>query len=140
MLMKTSSSTGFIGVSGIFSVFLNPILIKTTSRYFFILISFFLVTHAFATARKIPPEVNAIQFQVSGTVTSDEGMPLSGVNIVEKGTDNGTETDFDGNYSLTVSSEEAVLVFSFVGMKTLEKPVESNSILDAVLEQDDQAL
>lgn len=138
--MKTSSSTGFIGVSGIFSVFLNPTLIKTTSRYFFILISFFLVTHAFATDRKIPPEVNEIQFQVSGTVTSDEGMPLSGVNIVEKGTDNGTETDFDGNYSLTVSSEEAVLVFSFVGMKTLEKPVESNSILDAVLEQDDQTL
>lgn len=55
---------------------------------------------------------------VKGKITDDTNSPLPGVSVIEKGTSNGTVTDADGNYALTVSSSESVLVFSFVGMKT----------------------
>ncbi|PZD77538.1 TonB-dependent receptor [Mesonia sp. K7] len=61
----------------------------------------------------------AQQKTVSGTVTDDQGMPLPGVNIVIKGTTVGTQTDFDGNYSLMAASGD-VLVFSYVGFATQE--------------------
>ena len=64
---------------------------------------------------------------ISGTV-SDEAGPLPGVTILKKGTTQGTETDFDGNYSILANTGD-VLVFSFVGMKTVERTVgESNQI------------
>lgn len=52
---------------------------------------------------------------VSGKVTDEAGSALPGVNIIEKGTTNGTVSDSDGNYKITVASGESVLVFSFVG-------------------------
>ncbi|HET7360646.1 MAG TPA: carboxypeptidase-like regulatory domain-containing protein, partial [Salinimicrobium sp.] len=70
---------------------------------------------------------------VTGTVTDAEsGMPLPGVTIVEKGTDNGTITDFDGNYSIEVPSS-AVLVFSMVGYASEDHPVGADTTLDVVL-------
>jgi TonB-linked SusC/RagA family outer membrane protein len=53
--------------------------------------------------------------KVQGLVTDAEGEPLPGVNVIEKGTTNGVVSDVDGNYSITVESGDAVLVFSFVG-------------------------
>jgi len=69
---------------------------------------------------------------ISGTV-SDETGPLPGVNVIVKGTNNGTQTDFDGNYTLKVNTG-AILVFSYVGMETVEKTVGSSSILDVQLD------
>ncbi|MEP2279677.1 TonB-dependent receptor [Maribacter sp.] len=60
-----------------------------------------------------------IQNSITGTVTDDSGMPLAGVNIVEKGTTNGTTSDFDGNYTINVSSDTK-LVFSYIGFATQE--------------------
>jgi iron complex outermembrane receptor protein len=60
---------------------------------------------------------------VTGKVTDDTGSPLPGVNILEKGTNNGTITDSDGNYQMTVTSQESVLIFSFVGTATQEVKV-----------------
>ena len=51
---------------------------------------------------------------VSGTVLDTYNMGVPGASIVEKGTTNGTITDFDGNYTLTVSNKNATLVFSFI--------------------------
>lgn len=62
--------------------------------------------------------VNAQQ-DITGSV-SDESGPLPGVTIVEKGTTNGTTSDFDGNFSISVSDEDAVLVFSYLGFITQE--------------------
>src|SRR5699024_11846253 len=56
----------------------------------------------------------AQQKEVSGTVTSDKGLPLPGVSITVVGTDNGTRTDFDGNFSIQVQPD-ATLKFSYVG-------------------------
>ena len=58
--------------------------------------------------------------QVSGTVTDDTGEPLIGVNILEKGTSNGSITDLDGNFSIDVSSYPATLVFSYTGFSSTE--------------------
>lgn len=58
--------------------------------------------------------ISAQQVQVTGKVEArDVGGPLPGVTVLEKGVSNGTSTDFDGNYSLTVSDPQAVLVFSY---------------------------
>lgn len=58
--------------------------------------------------------------KISGRVTDSSGQSLPGVTVVVKGTNNGTITDVDGNYSLNNVPADAVLVFSFVGMKTQE--------------------
>ena len=68
---------------------------------------------------------------ITGTVT-DAGEPVIGANIIEKGTLNGTVTDFDGNFELTVD-DNAVLVISYVGYQNQEIPVEGQSIFDIEL-------
>lgn len=57
--------------------------------------------------------VNA-QTTISGNITDSSG-PLPGVTILEKGTTNGTVSDFDGNYTLSVENQNSVLVFSYIG-------------------------
>ena len=52
---------------------------------------------------------------VSGVITDKTGEPVIGANVLEKGTTNGVITDFDGNYTLTVSGGNSVLVFCYIG-------------------------
>ncbi|QDH80896.1 TonB-dependent receptor [Echinicola soli] len=78
--------------------------------------------------------------EVTGTVTDESGEPLPGVSILEKGTTNGTVTDLDGNYKITVASDESVLVFSFIGMASQEVPVGSQSTLDVELTSNTESL
>jgi TonB-linked SusC/RagA family outer membrane protein len=74
---------------------------------------------------------------VTGRVTSSEdGSALPGVNVVVKGTTNGTVTDTDGKYSLSVNSSESTLVFSFIGLKTLEMSVGLQSVINVQLASD----
>lgn len=77
---------------------------------------------------------------VTGNVTDSQGVPLPGVNIKEQNTTNGTLTDFDGNYSIKVSDAEAILVFTYVGMKTAEIPVKGESNIDITMADDAQSL
>lgn len=76
---------------------------------------------------------------VTGTVTDSEGVPLPGVNVLIKGTNAGTQTDFDGNYSIQAEQGD-VLVFSFVGMEQAEYTVGSVSIIDVSMSPDDAVL
>lgn len=73
-------------------------------------------------------------------VSSDDGMPLPGVAVVVKGTTTGTVTDFDGNYSLTVPSSNAILVFSYLGYVTQEIQVGTKSLINVSLDPDTTAL
>lgn len=72
----------------------------------------------------------------SGKVTDSSGAPLPGVTIVIKGSTTGTVTNADGEYSLSDVSSDHVLVFSFVGMKTLEIPVAGKTSLNVVMAED----
>ncbi|MDF1546899.1 MAG: TonB-dependent receptor [Bacteroidales bacterium] len=78
---------------------------------------------------------------VTGIVTgADDAQPIPGVNISVKGTSLGTITDFNGHYTIETSNESAVLVFSFVGYKTIEKAVGSQTKIDVILETDSKGL
>jgi TonB-linked SusC/RagA family outer membrane protein len=77
---------------------------------------------------------------ISGVVSDEEGLPLPGVNIIEKGTSNGVATDFDGNYTITVVNSNAVLVFSYVGYKTQEVSSTGKSQINVALITDMAAL
>ena len=60
------------------------------------------------------------QTKISGTVVDESNQSLPGASVLEKGTMNGTETDFDGKFSLNTTSNSGVLVVSFIGYKTVE--------------------
>lgn len=76
---------------------------------------------------------------ISGTISDEDGLPLPGVNILVKGTTNGTQTDFDGNYSILANTGD-VLTYSFIGYKTLEKPVEASNTISFGMQIDAQAI
>jgi TonB-linked SusC/RagA family outer membrane protein len=75
------------------------------------------------------------QRAVTGRVTDTGGNPQMGVNVVEKGTTNGVITNSDGRYSLTVSSGQAVLTFSFIGFTTQEVPVGNQTTINITLSE-----
>ncbi|MCB0372827.1 MAG: TonB-dependent receptor [Muricauda sp.] len=76
---------------------------------------------------------------ISGNVTDQTGLPLPGVSIVVVGTTNGTQTDFDGNYSISASTGQ-VLRFSYIGQKTVERTIGTSSTINVQMEEDAQAL
>ena len=75
---------------------------------------------------------------VTGSVTDEEGLPLPGVNVIQKGTNNGAQTDFDGEYKIAVDQGET-LVFSYVGFLSQEVTVSSQTI-NVTLNVDNGAL
>ncbi|MEQ9582908.1 MAG: carboxypeptidase-like regulatory domain-containing protein, partial [Arenibacter sp.] len=73
---------------------------------------------------------------VSGNVTdANDGSPLPGVSIIVQGTTNGTQTDFDGNYSIDATVGE-VLVFSYIGMKTQTLTIGNSNTIDIAMQED----
>jgi TonB-linked SusC/RagA family outer membrane protein len=83
----------------------------------------------------------AQEFSVSGKVMSGEDQsPLPGVNILLKGSNSGTITDADGNFSVKASSGTDVLVFSFVGFLTQEVLIDGRSTITVILASDAQKL
>lgn len=94
-----------------------------------------------SSQKKIEKEIKTpFEQLVKGTVTDENGEPLPGVTVMVKGTSTGTITDVNGNFSLEVPSEESVLVFSFVGMQTVEKVVGDQTTMDIQLITDAKAL
>lgn len=82
-----------------------------------------------------PSNVKLVQNQIRGTVVSEDGIPLAGANIVEKGTSNGALTDFDGNFTLSVP-ENAILIISYLGFTTQEIAVNGQTNLVITLSED----
>ncbi len=77
---------------------------------------------------------------VRGVVTDVSGEPLPGVNIVVKGILQGVVSDFDGNYQITVNSDDAVLVFSYIGYLSQEHAISGRSEINVALEEDQKEL
>ena len=95
---------------------------KNIFRNLFLLFAFLLSTNLIYS-----------QNLISGTVTDEGGNALPGVSIVEKGTNNGTVSDFDGNFQLNVE-DAATIVFSYIGYLTQE--VGSSATMNVVMEED----
>jgi len=80
-------------------------------------------------------------FTVSGQIMdSEEAFGLAGVNVVEKGTSNGTAADYEGNYTINVSSPNATLIYSYTGYNTVEIKVANQTTIDVELTPSAEAL
>lgn len=100
----------------------------------------FSVNDRHVTIFKAPQFVSKTGKVITGSVKDDRGELLLGVSIFIKGTSQGTVTDIDGNYSIEVTDEQAVLVFSYLGYKNKELSVSGKTKLDVVLIEDTQTL
>ncbi|GAA0893486.1 TonB-dependent receptor [Fulvivirga kasyanovii] len=76
------------------------------------------------------------QTKITGKVSSEEGETLPGVSVVVKGTTQGTVTDIDGSYNISVPPDASTLVFSFVGMNTQEVSINGKSVIDVQMSAD----
>ncbi len=80
------------------------------------------------------------QLQINGTVTDNNGQPLAGANILEKGTTNGEQTDFDGDFSLTLTNTNATLIISYLGYVTQEILIKNQTSITITLVEDTASL
>tara|TARA_B100000378_G_scaffold275608_1_gene271975 strand:- start:16352 stop:19333 length:2982 start_codon:yes stop_codon:yes gene_type:complete len=87
-----------------------------------------------ATATPLP-----LQQEISGVVQDQNGLPIPGVTVTVKNTNRGTVTNLDGEYSISAPAN-GTLVFSYIGFKTVEIPVENNEEISIQLEEDVSAL
>ena len=118
----------------------------TTSlkKHTYIICLLLFIPEAFASGPDLSSEVTNAQDNpqqvIRGKVVDEEGLPLPGATVREQGTSNGTSTDFDGNFSLNVSSAAAVLEISFVGFHPREIPVNNRETIEVTLQSDMDAL
>ncbi|MEN9917685.1 MAG: hypothetical protein RL662_121 [Bacteroidota bacterium] len=82
----------------------------------------------------------AAQTSVKGKIVDTTGEPLSGVTVSVKGTTQGTMSDLDGNYTLSVAQQNAMLVFSYLGFINQEVAMKGRSVIDITLKEDTQVL
>ncbi|WP_308991026.1 TonB-dependent receptor [Mariniflexile litorale] len=75
-------------------------------------------------------------WKITGTVLDDYGQPLPGANVLEKGSTNGTQTDFDGTFYINVPNQNATLVISYIGFISQEIPVNGQTNLSITLQED----
>lgn len=80
------------------------------------------------------------QHKVTGKVIDVNNEPLIGVSVLEKGTSNGAITNFDGDYTLELSSSDAILQFSYVGYQQMEISVKGQSVINVTMQEDAQIL
>ncbi len=92
------------------------------------------------SVKRYNPETNirieeSLAIDVTGTVTDENGDPLPGATVLEKGTTNGTITDADGNFRLA-AGDDGILLVSFVGYKAVEIPIDSRTSISIQMEPD----
>jgi TonB-linked SusC/RagA family outer membrane protein len=83
---------------------------------------------------------NLVNWEITGKVTSDAGEALPGVTVLLKGTTNGTATDMNGSFSLSVPEQSGTLVVSFIGYVTQEKPFTGPGPINIILQVDAKTL
>ncbi|MHC0447073.1 SusC/RagA family TonB-linked outer membrane protein [Flavobacterium sp. 3-218] len=84
--------------------------------------------------------INAQSTTIEGKITDATGMSLPGVNINEKGTKNGTSTDFEGSFKINVSNSKAILIISYLGFQTQEVSVAGKTKINVSLAEQSNAL
>ncbi len=84
---------------------------------------------------KISNQVQDI-IEISGKVVDKSGVPIPGVSVFIKDTSNGTITDVEGNFTLQISERASIIVFSFIGMKTQEYPINGTNNFEIIMEEE----
>lgn len=102
---------------------------KAKLQVFLMLLCFLVSAQTFAQER-----------EVTGQVVDEAGMPIPGVSVYVKNTSNGTVTGFEGEFSLMVSGERPILVFSYVGFQSKEVVVDDRNFVKVILSNDVQSL
>src|SRR5690606_22242611 len=114
--------------------------LTTFNKLFSPLILALFCTVSMNANEEISIHLTASQQQITGTVIDAEtGTPIPGANVIEKGSTNGTTTDFDGNYTITVAPG-ATLHFSYIGFKEQEVQVGQQTVINVTLSADVTAL
>jgi len=103
------------------------------------LILFFCIGNIFWSF-SLSNEIDQVNVRVTGQVTDSNGEFLIGVNVIEVGTTNGTVTDFNGNYSIDLTTQNPALSFTYVGFLPVEISVGSDRVINVVLEEDIETL
>ena len=85
-------------------------------------------------------DVFAQDATITGVIKNQAGEPLIGVNVIEKGTTNGSITDINGRFSVTTSKKNPILVFSYIGFKSQEIPVNGQKKINVILREDSEEL
>lgn len=100
--------------------------------------------HIIIYKAKANKEIHAVIKQqnkkISGVVKDAQGEPMIGVSVLEEGTQNGTVTDFNGNYVLEVQNGKAALVFSYIGYVSKKVSIGNLSVVNVALDEDVQRL
>lgn len=94
------------------------------------------IIHNSVVIRKKSNKQQNKKITISGVIKNIKGELMAGVNVVEKGTLNGTASDNKGHYSINVANNNTTLIFSFIGMRTKQIKLNGNNIQDVILEDD----
>ncbi|WP_181422983.1 TonB-dependent receptor [Arenibacter sp. ARW7G5Y1] len=113
----------------VYSVVKNQIVLKSAAPTW----------HSSKSSSKVQSKPKVQQI-IRGTVFDEQGVPLPGATVMLKGTNQGTSTDFDGNFELKIQSETSVLVVSYLGFKTNEITVGNQTQFTIKLAEDSNAL
>lgn len=119
-----------------YRVFNNKILVYTTPKPQIKTAP--MITSKLLTNVNIP--LQKLEINVTGQVIDQSGQPLIGVNVMVKGSDQGTATDFDGNFELRNLNENAVLVISYIGYQTQEVAINGKTKIEIVMVSDAEML
>jgi TonB-linked SusC/RagA family outer membrane protein len=90
--------------------------------------------------KPVPDIVKQQKISITGIISDKDGNPLPGASIIEKGTTNGTETDFNGNFSIAIKNKDAILVVQYLGYTKKEVTVKDKTNLKIVLIEDASTL
>lgn len=96
-------------------------------------ISLFRTSATDGSSSVLPMRAEAYDIVITGVVTDEQGQTLPGVNVIVKGTTQGTTTDTEGEYTITVADQSAVLIFSFIGYAQQEIPVGNQTQINVSL-------
>ncbi|WP_276166052.1 SusC/RagA family TonB-linked outer membrane protein [Zobellia alginiliquefaciens] len=105
----------------------------------FLLSAFSIEVYAVTVPRVSESNFNEVQKQITGVVKDNIGVPLAGVNVLIDGSTIGTQTDFDGQYTIEASAGD-ILIFSYIGMKTQSLTVGQSNSVDITMEEDAASL
>lgn len=101
-----------------------------------VLVCFFSMLGIYTWANTMPDEMQQAKTVRGVVIEQSTNEPLVGASVYVRGTTVGTTTNVDGQYQLNVPSEDAVLVFSFLGKRTIEQPVRGMTVIDVAMEDD----